>query len=154
MRAVLAACLITAGLPAVAAPCTEDHVDLRGPRGISRFTVEIADDPAERAVGLMNRESMPLTHGMLFVYEHAAPVAFWMENTLIPLDMVFVGSDGKVVSVHANARPLDRTSIPSGPPAQFVLEINGGMAARLGITEGSEIRHPRVDQSQALWPCD
>jgi uncharacterized membrane protein (UPF0127 family) len=153
MKALLALLLLT-GQAATAAECRDAQVDLRGPKGQARFSVEIADTGPERAEGLMFREKMAATHGMLFVYDKAGPVAFWMENTLIPLDMIFVGADGTVVSVHENARPLDRTGIPSGAPAQFVLEINGGMAARLGIAAGSQMRHPRIAQATAVWPCE
>ncbi|MCR8725576.1 DUF192 domain-containing protein [Frigidibacter sp. ROC022] len=157
-RAVLALILLglaggTAG-QAGAGSCAEDRVDLRGPHGKARFSVEIADTVEERALGLMNRDKMAASHGMLFIYDREQPVAFWMENTLIPLDMLFIDSHGVVQTVHANARPLDRTSIPSGVPVQMVLEINGGLAARLGIEPGSELRHPRLDQAEAAWPCD
>ena len=134
-------------------PCADGRVQIRGPAGEARFSVEIADDAAERGLGLMNRPKMAASHGMLFIYDHEQPVAFWMENTLIPLDMVFVGADGVVRSVHENARPLDRTPIDSGAPVLMVLEINGGLARRLGIVPGSELRHPRLDQATAAWSC-
>jgi uncharacterized membrane protein (UPF0127 family) len=91
---------------------------------------------------------------MLFVYETPQPVAFWMENTLIPLDMLFFDASGKLERVHENARPLDRTPIPGGNDIRFVLEINGGLATELGIEPGAELRHPSIDQAEAAWPCD
>ncbi|SMR72191.1 hypothetical protein SAMN04488030_1464 [Aliiroseovarius halocynthiae] len=138
----------------LAAECTRDRVSLRGPWGQAAFRVEVADDPQERAQGLMFREEMPMTHGMLFLFEIAQPVSFWMKNTLIPLDMIFVQSDGTISRVHHNAVPHDLTSIDGGRGVIAVLEVNGGMAERLGISEGSEMQHLSLDQSIALWPCD
>lgn len=137
---------------AVAVECADDRVDLRGDWGSARFTVEVADDPEEMARGLMFRESMPASAGMLFVYQRPEQVSFWMKNTLIPLDMLFAGADGVVRRVHAEAKPLDETLIPGGNGIQYVLEINGGLAQRLGIGPGTEMRHPRIGQA-AAWSC-
>ncbi len=138
-----------------AAACREDRVELRGDWGTARFRVAIADSAAERAQGLMHVEEMPRMSGMLFVYDRPQFVSFWMENTLIPLDMIFVGPDGIVRSVHANAIPLDRTSIPGGSnDIQYVLEVNGGVAADFGIAEGTEMRHPAFDQDLSAWSCE
>lgn len=134
------------------AECSETRVDIRGPWGSAAFSVEIADDPEERARGLMFRETLPASAGMLFVYPRPGPVAFWMENTLIPLDMIFLGPRGRVLKVHENATPLDRTPIDGGDGVLAVLEINGGLAARLGIGPGSELRHPAFGPD-AAWPC-
>ena len=135
------------------AVCAPDRVDLRGDWGQARFTVEVADEPAERSQGLMHRESMAQSAGMLFVYERPQRVSFWMRNTLIPLDMIFMDADGIVRRVHENAVPLDETSIPGGDDIQYVLEINGGLAGRLGIVEGSELRHPQIAPNPA-WSCE
>ena len=91
---------------------------------------------------------------MLFVYPRAGSPTFWMKNTLIPLDMVFMDASGTVMHIHENAVPLDRTPIPGGNDIQFVLEINGGMAAMVGLTEGSQMRHPSVDPELAVWACE
>lgn len=136
------------------AKCSDTRVDLRGDWGMARFSVELADEPDERATGLMNRPKMSASAGMLFIYEYPQRVAFWMENTLIPLDMLFLSEDGIVQRIHENAVPLDRTHIPGGDDILAVLEINGGMAAALGITVGSQLRHPALDQTLAAWPCD
>jgi len=138
----------------LAATCAPDSVEIRGPSGQQRFTVEVADEGAERAQGLMFRESMPLASGMLFVYEEPQRVAFWMKNTVIPLDMIFADATGRVTKVHSGAVPGDTTPIEGGEGIQFVLEINGGLAKRMGIAEGSELRHPSVAQSTAVWPCE
>lgn len=136
------------------AECRADSVDLRGPAGVARFSIEVADTPGKRAQGLMFRDSLPSAAGMLFVYEHPQHASFWMKNTLIPLDMIFADAAGRVTLVHANAIPQDETAIDGGAGVAVVLEINGGLAARLGIAPGSELRHPALDQAQALWPCD
>ena len=139
--------------PAAQAACTEDRLELRGDFGSVRFRVAIADTPQERAQGLMHVPEMPRMAGMLFVYEHPQSVSFWMENTLIPLDMIFADETGVVRRIHENAVPLDRTPIPGGADIQYVLEINGGMAATLGLSEGDEMRHPSIGQDTAAWPC-
>lgn len=136
------------------ATCNDETLEIRTIEGnTSRFSVEVADDAAERAQGLMNRERLPTAAGMLFVYPRAGNVSFWMENTLIPLDMIFADPTGTVMRVHENAVPLDRTSIPGGANIKYVLEINGGLARRMGISEGAVIRHPGIDQSRAVFPC-
>lgn len=142
-------CLLAAP---VAASCRDDTLWLRGDWGKARFAIAVADDAGERAQGLMHVPKMASGAGMLFVYDRAAPVSFWMKNTLIPLDMIFADASGRVVSVHENAVPHDETPIPSGSPAQYVLEINGGLARQLGIAPGSELQHPAI-QTPA-WPCD
>ena len=158
-RSVFWAAVLVAALPGAAAgaACSETQVEIRDPgsdAARARFTVEIADEWPEIQRGLMHRESMPKSAGMLFVYDRPQPVAFWMRNTLIPLDMVFLDEDGVVQKVHANAVPLDETSIPGGDAIQFVLEINGGLAGMLGIEPGAEMRHPAVDPAKAAWPCE
>ena len=144
--------LLTLAAPA-SAECNIARVDLRGDWGTARFSVEVADDPKERSLGLMNRPSMPSGAGMLFVYEEPQRAVFWMKNTLIPLDMIFLDESGVVTRIHENARPLDLTGIEGGDGVKYVLEINGGLARRLGITEGSALRHPAIGED-AAWPCD
>jgi uncharacterized protein len=148
--ALLLACLARG---AAAADCAPDVADLREAGTTLRFTVEVADTEEGRARGLMFRERLPQFAGMLFVYETPQPVAFWMRNTLIPLDMLFFDQAGRLARVHSNARPLDETPIPGGANIRYVLEINGGMAESLGIEPGAELRHPAVDQAQAAWSC-
>lgn len=135
------------------AACDLERVDLRSELGQARFSVEVADTPRERSLGLMHRETMPRSTGMLFVYEKPQPVSFWMRNTLIPLDMIFMDERGVVQRVHENAVPLDETGIDGGDDIQFVLEINGGLAGRLGIVEGAELRHPSIG-ADAAWSCE
>ncbi|MCL3883559.1 DUF192 domain-containing protein [Marivita sp. GX14005] len=136
------------------APCRDDSVYLRGDWGRARITVDLADTPETRSRGLMFVEEVPTMGGMLFVYEQPQPVAFWMKNTLIPLDMLFADAGGTIRRVHHEAQPGDLTAIPGGEDIQFVLEINGGLAARLGIGAGSEMRHPAIADEAAAWPCE
>lgn len=136
------------------ADCVETRVTLRSDGGQAAFTVEVADDDDERSLGLMHRESMPRFSGMLFDFESPQRAVFWMENTLIPLDMLFIDQHGTVQRIHENAIPLDRTAIDGGDGIRFVLEINGGMASMLGIEEGAQMRHPRVPQASAVWACE
>jgi len=154
-RPVLAAVLgLALSATAAAGACREDTVELRGDWGQARFRVEIADDAAERNRGLMYREEMAPGAGMLFVYPTPQPaVSFWMRNTLIPLDMLFFDESGRLVSLHENARPQDDTPIPGGSGIRFVLEVNGGIAGGLGVSEGTELRHPAIPAEAAAWPC-
>ena len=147
--AAIAAC---AAAQSVAAACSDAQVFLRGDWGQARFSVEVADDANERAQGLMFREHIASSAGMLFVYERPQPVSFWMRNTLIPLDMIFIDRAGVVKRVHSNAVPLDETPIPGGNDIFAVLEINGGLAEQMGIVVGSELRHPAFG-AEAAWPC-
>jgi uncharacterized membrane protein (UPF0127 family) len=155
-----AAVWLIAGLAAAVWPgaalaaCAETTVELRGPGGQQRFTVEVADDDAERARGLMFREEMAMSAGMLFVYEEPRRASFWMKNTLIPLDMIFADATGTVQRVHENAIPHDETPIDGGEGVLGVLEINGGLARRLGIGPGTVMRHPAFAQGPAAWPCE
>lgn len=147
----LSALTAVAGLAETA--CRNDTVMLRGDWGSVRFNVEIADEPQEQARGLMGRASMPISSGMLFVYPAPRRSSFWMRNTLIPLDMLFIDATGVVTHIHHEAVPLDETSIFGGDSVLAVLEINGGLAKRLGIDEGTQLRHPTFARSDAAWPC-
>jgi uncharacterized protein len=152
---VIGLCLGCLAGPSFAeAPCAAGRVDLRWADGRESFAVELADDPAERAQGLMFRETMDLGAGMLFVYESPRQAQFWMKNTLIPLDMIFADASGVVTRVHSNAIPGDLTPIDGGDGVVYVLEINGGLAAKLGIGPGAELRHPTVPADRAVWPCE
>ncbi len=155
MRALSAAlCAAAASAVPADAGCAPDLAEILWPGGSARFAVEIADDSAERAQGLMFRETMSAGAGMLFVYDRPQKVAFWMKNTLIPLDMLFIDGQGIVRRIREMAAPQDETQIPGGDGIRFVLEINGGLARRLGIAEGAALRHPAVPQDMAAAPCD
>lgn len=138
----LAASAFAVATLSAADDCDETRVTVSGEWGRAHFTVVLADDPIERARGLMFVESLQMLEGMLFVYPEPQAVTFWMKNTLIPLDMLFVGPDGTILSLYENAIPHDETTISGGEGVIAVLEINGGMARRLGITVGDRLEHP------------
>jgi uncharacterized membrane protein (UPF0127 family) len=106
------------------------------------FQVEIARNDADRAQGLMFRRNLPPDRGMLFDFGKVQPLSMWMQNTYIPLDMLFIRADGSVARVAENAEPLSTRTIPSGEPVLAVLEVPGGTAARLGIKPGDRVEHP------------
>jgi uncharacterized membrane protein (UPF0127 family) len=106
------------------------------------FEVEIAATYVDREVGLMYRTEMAPNHGMLFEMDKNEVTNFWMKNTLIPLDMLFVAPDGTIKTIHANAIPKDLTALSSEIPVTGVIELNGGRAAALGIAVGDKVVHP------------
>ena len=146
-RALKGAGLAAAAMLAFAslAACSDQgKLTLHTATGDHAFHVEVVDTPETRAKGLMFVQDLAENAGLLFDFKEERPVSFWMQNTYIPLDMIFVGADGVVKTVHANARPLDTTSIPSGAPVQFVLEIPGGVAAKIGLQPGDTMQHDLV----------
>jgi len=107
--------------------------------GVHAFAVELATTDAERERGLMFRKELPEGQGMLFDFQRDQPVAFWMHNTYIPLDMMFIRSDGRIVRIEENAKPESDDLIPSGAPVRAVLEVIGGTARQLGIKPGDRV---------------
>ncbi len=103
------------------------------------FKVEIADNEASREEGLMFRPAMPADAGMLFDFKVTDRVYFWMKNTYIPLDMIFIRADGTVATIAANTKPLSEKTVPSEEPVRFVLELNAGTAERLGLKVGDKV---------------
>jgi uncharacterized membrane protein (UPF0127 family) len=144
VMAVRVAVFLLATLALAACSNAETRLVLHTAKGDFSFSVEIADDGAERAQGLMFRDHLAADAGMLFDYHEEQLTSFWMQNTLIPLDMIFIGADGIVKHVHVNARPLDTTSIPSRFPVRFVLEIPGGRSTEIGLAVGDRVEHPLV----------
>ncbi len=115
--------------------------------GSFQFSVEIADDSAERSQGLMFRETMLPTHGMLFDFGETSPVMMWMQNTPLSLDMIFIKENGVVARVANNTVPFSKAIISSGEPVSHVLELNAGMAKQIGLKPGDKINH-------AFFPSD
>ncbi|WBU59015.1 DUF192 domain-containing protein [Paracoccus albus] len=140
------------------APVCEDDVAVF-PAVDASIRLEIADDPQERAQGLMNREGLAPMTGMLFIYESPRPASFWMKNTLIPLDMIFMDAQGVIRHIHPSAKPGDLTPIPGhtaddpDPNRLMVLEVGGGESERIGLEVGMAMAFPRLDQSMAAQPC-
>lgn len=115
----------------------------KGKREICSFDIEIADTPERQQRGLMFRESMYDKQGMFFPNDHAKIQTFWMKNTYLPLDIIFIGADSTIVSIGANTTPFSEDTITSEVPAQFVLEINAGLAGMHGLTKGDKLSWKR-----------
>ncbi len=111
---------------------------------VHRFTVEIAADGPQREYGLMFRRQMAADHGMLFDFETAQPVQMWMENTVLPLDMLFLDASGNVTHIVEHAVPYSRDIIDSGGPVKYVIELNGGIVRKLGVAVGDKVSSPSV----------
>jgi hypothetical protein len=118
-----------------------EPLQIRTDKGVQSFRVEIADSEMEREYGLMCRRSLAPDRGMLFLFARSEPQMFWMRNTLIPLDIVYIGEDGRVVSISRNVQPLDESGAPSAGPAKFVLELPAGRAAQIGLLPGDRVLH-------------
>jgi uncharacterized membrane protein (UPF0127 family) len=114
-------------------------VTAQGPRG---FDVEVMRTDEERARGLMQRRYLPEDRGMLFDFKNPGPVMMWMKDTFIPLDMLFIRKDGSIARIAEMTEPHSTRTIPSGEDVLAVLEINGGISAKLGIKAGDTVRHP------------
>mgnify|MGYP001147176422 CR=1 FL=1 len=141
MKGALAGLCLLA-LPGTAwaeAACAPTRLDLRWDGGHESFAVEVADDAGERAQGLMFRTALPERHGMLFDFGQDQAVAFWMKNTLIPLDMIFIRADGTIDRIAENTVPQSLEPVASGGMVAAVLEVPGGTAARLGIDESATV---------------
>jgi len=104
-----------------------------------RFTVEVARTEAQQNQGLMNRQSLAPDRGMIFPYDPPVAASFWMKNTLIPLDIIFIRADGIIARIEANTAPLSLDPVAAGEPVALVLELAGGRSAELGITAGAKV---------------
>jgi uncharacterized protein len=109
--------------------------------GVHTFAVELATTPEQRELGLMYRHDLPEGRGMLFDFERDQDVSFWMKNTYIPLDMIFIRGDGRILRIAENTEPLSERLVPSGGPVRGVLEVIGGTARKLGIAAGDRVAH-------------
>ena len=136
---ILLAFFFTAGL---AWPAGQQTLEIASKTGVHTFSVEIADDDAEREKGLMYRRELPEGRGMLFDFHREQDVSFWMQNTYIPLDMIFIRGDGRIFRIAENTEPLSTRLVPSGGPVRAVLEVIGGTARKLGIEVGDRVASP------------
>ena len=127
-------------LPALA--LDRNTVEIASKTGVHVFSVEIADTEATREKGLMYRKELPEGRGMLFDFFRDQPVGFWMKNTYIPLDMIFIRSDGRILNIAENTTPMSEKEVPSAGPVQAVLEVRGGTARKLGIAAGDRVANP------------
>lgn len=110
------------------------------------FDIELALTPEKQQKGLMFRSELPENAGMLFFHRDCVPASFWMKNTLLPLDMIFIAADGRIVRIAEMTEPKTLDVHVSGEPVNGILEINGGLSRRLGISEGDFLRHPWFGQ--------
>ncbi len=117
-------------------------LEIASKTGVHSFAVEIADTEAAREKGLMFRKELPEGRGMLFDFHQEQPVSFWMQNTYIPLDMIFIRGDGTILRIAENTEPMSTKLIPSGGAVLAVLEVIGGTARKLGIAPGDRVAHP------------
>jgi uncharacterized membrane protein (UPF0127 family) len=117
-------------------------LEIASKTGVHVFAVEIADTDATREKGLMFRKSLPEGQGMLFDFHEEQPVGFWMQNTYIPLDMIFIRGDGSILRIAENTEPLSTRIIPSGGPVRAVLELIAGSAHKFGIAPGDKVAFP------------
>ena len=138
LAALVASLALLAALP-VGRAAGQDTIEIVTRTGVHAFSVELATNAAERAVGLMFRKELPEGHGILFDFHDDQPVQFWMHNTYIPLDMIFIAGDGRVVRVAENAKPMSDDLIPSGRPVRAVLEVIAGTARKFGIAPGDRV---------------
>jgi len=117
-------------------------LEIASKSGVHVFAVELATTPEEQAKGLMFRRSLPEGQGMLFDFHREQPTSFWMKNTYVPLDMIFIRADGRILRIAENTVPLSETLVPSGGPVLAVLEVVAGTAKKLGIAPGDRVAHP------------
>jgi hypothetical protein len=136
--AVLAV-MLTAATANFAQAAELQTLEIASKSGVHAFQVEMAITPEEKERGLMFRRELPEGQGMLFDFQFDQPVAFWMKNTYIPLDMLFIRADGRIARIAENTEPLSERNIPSGAPVRAVLEVIGGTAKKLGIAPGDRV---------------
>jgi len=106
---------------------------------ISKIEIEIADDDQQRELGLMMRRNMKEDNGMLFIFPFETLQAFWMKNTILPLDIIYVNSQNEIVKIYKNTVPYSEISLPSGKPSLYVVEVSAGYTDKYGIKEGDKI---------------
>ena len=139
-RLLLAVAFFVAALPARAAdPRT---LEIITKNGVHVFSVELVSTEADRARGLMYRRELAEGHGMLFDFQRDQELRFWMQNTYIPLDMIFIRSDGRIWRIAENTEPLSTKLVPSNGPVQGVFEVIAGTVKKLGIAPGDTVAHP------------
>ncbi len=147
-RSLPAALAVFATLTAAAGAspaCDPDQIEILASQGSRTFSIEIADDLDEQARGLMFRPTLPADAGMLFVYDRPRPANFWMRNTMIPLDLIFIDDTGRVESIAERTDPYSERVSSSQGDVRAVLEINGGVSRALGIGPGAQVIHPAFE---------
>jgi uncharacterized membrane protein (UPF0127 family) len=136
---LVAVCALPSSGPSPAQAAGTATIEIVTSSGVHAFSVEMATNDAERSRGLMYRKSLPEGHGMLFDFGTEQPVSFWMHNTYISLDMIFIRADGRILRVAENAKPMSDNLIPSGGPVRGVLEVIAGTARKFHIAAGDRV---------------
>ncbi|HWA92519.1 MAG TPA: DUF192 domain-containing protein [Rhizomicrobium sp.] len=139
MRTALLSLALSLGLAAPAAALPVATISVDAAKGPATFKVELAGDAASQEKGLMFRKTMAANAGMLFDFHKTVMTTFWMKNTILPLDLIFIRADGTISSIAGNAVPYSEAPIPSSEPIRAVLEINGGLSKSLGIEPGNKV---------------
>jgi uncharacterized membrane protein (UPF0127 family) len=139
---MLAAAFVLLVLQAPPAVADQKTLEIVSKNGIHVFTVELAVTDADRQRGLMFRKELPEGHGMLFDFQRDQELGFWMKNTYIPLDMIFITGDGRIHRIAENTEPLSERVVPSNGPVRAVFEVIAGTARKLGIAPGDRVAHP------------
>jgi uncharacterized membrane protein (UPF0127 family) len=148
MRLAALACLaLVSAAPAAAEALSKATLTLETASGPHQFNVEVATTPQERELGLMLRPSLPENSGMLFLYETPQPIAMWMKNTIVPLDMIFIDSWGKVHRIETNTEPFSLDPIPSDGDVIGILEVNAGVAEKIGLKTGDKVIYPGLGET-------
>jgi uncharacterized membrane protein (UPF0127 family) len=125
-----------------------ERLDITTRDGVRSFSVELADTPESQNRGLMYRRSLPPAEGMLFDFGSEQRINMWMKNTFIPLDMIFIGADGRIRRIAENTTPFSTRIISSGEPVRYVLEVNAGTARELGIAKGDLVLHRAISPAR------
>jgi uncharacterized membrane protein (UPF0127 family) len=144
MAVALPSCGSAEGPREAARAYQQPALDIDTSHGPQHFTVEVVTTPEEQAHGLMFRKTLAPDAGMLFAFGGDAPRAFWMKNTILPLDMIFIRSTGEIVAIAEHTVPYSLRTIAPHEPAAAVLELNAGTVERLGIKRGDRVRHPAI----------
>jgi uncharacterized protein len=139
---IVAAAVALCALAAGARAASVQPLEIVTKNGVQVFSVEMATTEQEKETGLMYRKELPDGKGMLFDFSPEQQVSMWMKNTYIPLDMIFIGADGRILRIAENTEPLSTRIIPSGGPAKGVLEVIAGTAKKYGIAPGDRVGHP------------
>ena len=142
MRAFWTALLLLGLVAGPTAAAERQTLEIATKSGVHAFSVEIAQTEAERSKGLMYRKELPEGQGMLFDFQRDQDVAMWMQNTYIPLDMIFIAGDGRIVNIAENTVPLSTRIVSSARPVRAVLEVIGGTTRKLGIAPGDRVAYP------------
>jgi hypothetical protein len=133
---------LLASLASAARAAELQPLEIASKSGVHVFAVEMANTPEEQAKGLMFRRSLPEGQGMLFDFRQEQPTSFWMKNTYVSLDMIFIRGDGRILRIAENTVPLSEALVPSGGPVRAVLEVVAGTTKKLGIAPGDRVAHP------------